>query len=167
MDALFTRTSVRRFTDEAVTEEQAELLMRAGMAAPSAGNQQPWGFYLTRDKEMLARLASCSQYASPLRGAALGIVVCAQKSKLRFADMVVQDLSAATENILIEAAALGLGAVWMGVAPDAERMRVVAEAIGNPEDSEPFALIAVGHPEKAPEPRGPKNYNPERIHWLS
>lgn len=166
MDAIFERASVRKFTGDPVSDADAEQLMRAAMAAPSAGNQQPWEFYLTRDRETLVALSKASAYARPLRGAALGIVVCGRTEGLHFLPCAPQDLSAAVENILLEATELGLGAVWMGISPDPERMEKVARVIDMPAGLEAFALIAVGHPAGEVNVAGPGRYDPARVHYI-
>lgn len=165
-DAIFTRVSIRKFTDEGVTEEDVERLMRAAMAAPSAGNQQPWEFFVTRDIELKQKLSETSPYARPAGGAAVVIVPCLKQAEMRFPEYGAIDLSACTENILLEAAAMGLGAVWLGVYPEQDRVDAVAQCLGNPEGVVPFALVALGHPAEEVPPRSAKRFDPERIHWV-
>ena len=114
-DPVFARTSVRAYTDEAVTEEQVERLLRAAMAAPSAMNQEPWEFWVVEGKVQLEALASASPHAKPCAHAALAIVPCLKTESLPCPDMAEQDMGAAIENILVETAELGLGAVWQGI----------------------------------------------------
>lgn len=167
VEAIFKRASVRKFTDEAVSDDEVRALLRAGMAAPSGGNQQPWEFYVVRDREALARLSEASPYAKPAAGAACVIVPCMRTEGLRFPSIVAQDMGAAVENILLEAAGRDLGAVWMGIAPELDRMAAVAKIIGSPDTLPPFALIAVGHPAAEPTPKGSERFDEDRIHWLS
>lgn len=165
-DSVMKRTSVRQFTDKEITDEQVERLMRAAMAAPSAANQQPWEFVLARDAQKKELLSQCSPYAKPAAGAALVIVPCiAKDDQLKFPEYKTQDMGACAENILVEAAELGLGAVWMGIYPEQDRMDAVAGVIEIPAGHEPFALIAVGYPIDEPEPRGPQRYDEARVHW--
>lgn len=145
MDEIFERVSVRRFTDEAVSRGEEERLLRAAMAAPSARNQQPWEFYVVTDPSKLRELASCSPYAGCLAGAPLGIAVCSRRD-CAVPEYAEIDCSAATENLLLEAVSLGLGAVWLGIAPREERMDAVRGALAMPDDVVPFALVACGHP---------------------
>ena len=166
MNAIFKRSSVRQFTDEPVAIDDIERLMRAAMAAPSAGNQQPWEFYIARDETTRMALAATSPYAAPAKLAPCVIVACARTGGLRFAPCTPLDMSAAVENILLEAANIGLGAVWLGIAPDPDRMAAVAVALGSPRGVEPFALVAVGHPAHRPEPKGPSRYDETRVHWI-
>ena len=166
-DPIFSRTSIRQFTDEPVADADIERLMRAAMAAPSAGNQQPWEFVLTRDAALKEALGECSPFAKPAARADVVIVPCMSENvEARFPEYKPIDLSACIENILIEATALELGAVWLGIYPEAERMKAVAERIAIPEGCEPFALIALGHPAEDVPPRSAKRYDPERIHWV-
>ena len=167
IEAIAKRASVRQFTDEAVTDDEIRAMLRAGMAAPSGGNQQPWEFYVVRDRAMLEQLAEVTKYAKPAAGAACALVPCMRTEGLRFPDLRVQDVSAAVENILLEAVDLGLGTVWMGIAPDPADMATVAGIVGAPADLEPFAIIACGHPAAEPAPKGLERYDESRVHWLA
>lgn len=166
-DPIFTRVSIRKFTDEKVSDEHIERLMRAAMAAPSAVNQQPWQFVLTRDAAVKQALADCSPYAKPAAEADVVVVPCMSTGEgLAAPDYAPIDMSICSENILIEAAVLGLGAVWLGIYPDRDRVEAVAKCIDVPDGFKPFALIAVGHPAEEVPPRSAKRYEPERVHWV-
>ena len=165
MEEIYKRASVRTFTDEAVSDAEVEEILRAAMAAPSAGNQQPWVFYVTRDADVKQKLSKASKYAGPAGKASVVIAVCQNMQGLRFPGCAPQDLSACIENALLSIVELGLGAVWLGVAPERERMEKVAEAIACEEGHEPFALIAVGHPAKDPEARGAERFDTSKIIW--
>lgn len=167
VDAIFKRASVRSFTDEPVTDDEVRALLRAAMAAPSGGNQQPWEFYVVRDRETLDRLAGVTPYAKPAASATCAIVPCMRTEGLRFPSLAVQDVSAAVENLLLEAVDQGLGAVWMGIAPAPEDMAAVAGIVGAPAGLEPFAIIACGRPEQEPVAKGADRYDESRVHWLS
>lgn len=162
MNAIFKRTSVRKYKDQPIEPEKIELLLRAGMAAPSACNQQPWEFYLTTNREKLAELGACSRYATPTIGAALAIVPCYRRDGLIAPDYAEIDLSACVENILLEAEELGLGAVWMGIAPGRDRMENVRKVLNVDDSLEPFAILAVGYP--AVENKQQDRFDPARIH---
>ena len=116
-----------------VEDEKIELLLRAGMAAPSMGNQQPWEFYVVRDKRVIQDLSRCSPYAGCAANAPAAIVVCSRDTNQRFPAFVNLDLSACVENILLEAVHLELGAVWIGVSPYKSREVIVRRAVGVPE----------------------------------
>ena len=167
VEAILKRASVRSFTDEPVTDDEVRAMLRAAMAAPSAGNQQPWEFYVVRDRETLDRLAGVTQYAKPAARATCAIVPCMRTEGLRFPDLAVQDVSAAVENLLLEAVEQNLGAVWMGIAPAPADMAAVAKIVGAPEGLEPFAIIACGHPDHEPTAKGADRFDEARIHWLS
>jgi len=146
LDALMTRRSVREFTDEPVTPAELETLLRAAMAAPSAGNQQPWRFVVTQDPKQLLRLSTATPYAAPMARATLGIVVLADTRENRHPGYWVQDCSAAVENLLIAARASGLGGVWIGVHPLPEREAAVREIVEAPDGFAALCMLAVGHP---------------------
>ena len=165
IENLMTRTSVRAYTDEPVAAETIEQLLRAGMAAPTAANRQPWAFVVLTEREQLDRLAAV-QAGRILSGAPLAIVVCGDMEKALEGtgrDFWVQDTSAATENILLAAHALGLGAVWTGVYPNPERAAAVSEALGLPEQIIPLCVIAAGYPAETPEPKD--KWKPENVHY--
>ena len=164
---IFERASVRAYTDEPITDAQIEDLMRAAMAAPSAGNQQPWEFYVVQNHDLLAQLATVSPYAGPVGKAPLGIVACVRKDTLKHLGFESQDMGACVENLLLEATNLELGAVWLGIAPIQERMDAVARVLDIPAALEPFAIIAVGHPAGQTRITGPKRFDPERIHVVA
>lgn len=161
MDPIFHRTSIRKYQDIPVEEEKIELLMRAAMAAPSAGNQQPWEFYVVTDRETIVRLSACSKFTGFTAGAALTIVPCYRK-ETRMPQFALIDLSAAVENILLEADSLGLGATWCAVAPIEARMQSVREVLRIPDTLEPFALIGAGYP--AEEKQQQDRYEKDRVH---
>lgn len=164
-DAIDKRASVRAYTDEAVTDEDVRSLLAAAMAAPSAGNQQPWEFVVVRDEGLRARLAAASPYAKPALKAPVVLVFCMREEGARFPEMVVQDLAAAVENCLLRAVSLGLGAVWLGIYPEEDRVAVVAEALGLADGVVPFALVACGHPEREVRPSGLSRFDEARIDW--
>lgn len=166
LETIMTRTSVRAYTDQPVADETVEQLLRAGMAAPTAVNKQPWAFVVIREREQLDKLREVHPNARMLASAQLAIVVCGDMTKaLEGAgrDFWIQDASAATENILLAAHALGLGAVWTGVYPNPERTAAISEALGLPEEIIPLCVIPVGYPAESPEPKD--KWKPENVHY--
>ena len=162
-DPVLARRSIRAYTDEPVTGEQVERLLRAAMAAPSAGNQQPWSFIVVRDRATLSAIPSVHPYARMLEHAPVAIVVCGVGlDRARWPRFWDQDCSAAVENVLIEAQALGMGAVWLGVYPLEERVAGVRRLLGIPDEVTPFAIVAVGHPAETKPPAD--RYDPARVH---
>lgn len=163
MNEIFHRTSIRKYTEQQVEKEKIEQLLRAAMAAPSAGNQQPWEFYVVTDKDVLKALSECSPYAGMLQDAPVGIVVCCQ-ADCRMPEYAQIDCSAAIENLLLEADFLGLGAVWLGIAPLKERMDAARKVLKIPEHLYAFSFIACGYP--AEEKKQQDRYDEARIHYV-
>lgn len=167
MNEIFSRRSVRKFLPTIVEEEKIEQLLRAGMAAPSAGNQQPWEFYVVRDKRIITDLAHCSPYAGCAANAPTAIVVCSRDVNQRFPAFVPLDLSACVQNMLLEAVHLGLGAVWLGVSPYKAREIIVRRALGIPEGLTPFAIVSFGYPKDMKNERlKEERYDSSRVHYL-
>jgi len=160
IDNLFARRSIRRYTDEPVSEEQIELLLKAAMAAPSASNLKPWHFVAVTRRAVLNRLAGVHPHGKMLAQATLAICVCGEP--VVNDRMWVQDCAASTENILLAVTGLGLGAVWLGVYPREERIKPISEVLGIPEGIVPFSVISIGHPTEALPAR--TQYDEARVH---
>jgi nitroreductase len=163
VEAIMTRRSVRQFTPQAVTDAELEVVLRAAMAAPSAGNERPWRFVVVTEPDMLARLAKATPFAGALAGAPAGLVVCADRRSLKYPGFWPIDCSAAIENALLAAHAIGLGGVWIGVHPIAPLVWNVRRIVGVPKGIDPVSLVALGHPAKAREPVD--RYEPDWVHW--
>ena len=165
LNNILTRVSVRRYADKAVDKALVETIMRAAMSAPTAVNKQPWEFIVVDDRELLAQLASALPYAKMAAHAPLAIIVCAAKDReLPGIDSSLweQDCSAASENILLAAHALGLGGVWTCLYPHTERMEAAARILKIGSGIIPFNLIPIGYPEADHAPMD--KWHPERIH---
>jgi len=121
IEGIFTRRSIRKYTNQTITDEQIELLIKAGMYAPSASNQQPWHFIVINKREILNKIRDVHPYAKMLSEAQLAILVCGDHDLELSKGYWVVDCSAATQNILLAAHGMGLGAVWLGVHPREER----------------------------------------------
>ncbi len=145
LEAIFGRRSVRRYSSVPVPEEAVELLLRAAMAAPSAGNQQPWRFVVVRDRSRLKALAVVEPHGGMIAESPLAVVVCADLRAVRHEDFWIQDCAAATENLLLAGHALGLGAVWIGTYPREERVKGVGEVLGLPDGIVAFAVVPLGY----------------------
>ncbi len=164
MNSIFERISIRVFEEREVEEWKIIEILKAAMAAPSAQNQQPWEFYVVTNREKIEALSKCSPYAGCAAGAPVVLVPCCRVSDLVSPRFQLEDLSAATENMLLEITALGLGGVWLGVAPAEERMSAAREVLGLGEDMYAFAFIPVGYPG---EHRSPENrFDSDRIHYI-
>jgi nitroreductase len=165
IDNIFSRKSVRHFTSETVSKERLEILMKAGMAAPSANNKQPWTFIGITDRTLMDHLAAGLPYAKMLAQAGGAIVVCGDMNKIdpNKKDYWIQDCSAATENILLATEASGLGAVWTALYPYKERYSIVQDALSLPDTVIPLCIIPIGHPTGADQPKD--KFKPGNIHW--
>jgi len=164
-DVLLKRRSVRRFTDEPVSEEQIRELLHAAMSGPSACNKQPWEFYVITNENVLEALRSASMFTK--MKAKLAIVVCGNLSRalpMQMADYWIQDCSAATENILLRAADLGLGAVWCGIHPQKRAEERVRKCLGIDDKQVPLNIIFIGYPDEEPEARD--QYDEKRVHYI-
>ena len=161
-DPVFERRSIRKYTADPVDDETVERLLRAAMSAPSAGNQQPWQFVVIRDRALRKRVPEVHPYAAMVPQAPVAILVCGDPAGCRWPDFWVQDCAAATQSILVEARILGLGSVWLGVHPEAERVGGLRRLLGVPPTVEPFALVPVGHPAEEKPPSG--RFDPARVH---
>ena len=165
MNAIFHRVSIRKYQEKPVEQEKIVTMLRAAMAAPSACNQQPWEYYVVTNKEKIEALSKVSPYSGCAKDAPIVFVACyRQRETLIAPDYAEIDLSASVENLLLEADALGLGAVWMGIAPGADRMEAVRKVIDLPEYLYAFALIPCGYP--AEERPQQDRYEESRVHYL-
>ena len=161
IEAIKTRFSVRKFTAEPVSEEQLHALLEAGFCSPSACNLRPWEFVVITDREALDDIAEHGRFQKMFRLAPLGILVCGNIKRSINRDLMLNDCSAAAENILLAARGIGLGGCWCGIA-DKRSRAYFAEKFGLPENIEAVALLAVGHPGEAR--AQPDRYDPEKVH---
>ena len=160
IDIILARRSIRRYTGDPVESEDIRKLLEAGMAAPSSRDRKPWHFVVVTGREILNKLAEAHPYGRMLAEAGAAIAVCGDTGTSP--DYWVQDCSASTENILIAAAALGLGAVWLGCHPRDERVDAIREVLGIPEDMGVLSLISIGKPAEHKDPR--TQYDEKRVH---
>lgn len=166
LETIMTRTSIRQYTDQPVEKEKIEAMLRAGMAAPTAVNAQPWHFVVVSDKAKLSELAAANPRAGMLKSAPLAIVVCGDMTKVmegKGRQFWIQDCSAATENILLAAHAQGLGAVWTALYPMEERIQPVSEALKLPDTLIPLCTVVIGYPAEQPEPKD--KWKPENVSY--
>ncbi len=164
-EVLLKRRSVRKFTEEPVSDEMIEELLHAAMSGPSACNRRPWDFYVVTNEEKLEELKSASKFSK--FSSKLAIVVCGNLSRalpLQMADYWIQDCSAATENILLRVTDLGLGAVWCGIHPQKRAEERVRKCLGLDEKQIPLNVIYIGHPAEEPEARD--QYDEKCIHYI-
>lgn len=156
LDNIATRTSVRDYEARPVEKEKIEKMLRAAMAAPTAMNKQPWHFVVVDQRNVLDALAGANPYAKMLKKAPLAIVVCGNTDKMIEGggrDFWIQDASAATENLLLAAHAMGLGAVWTGTYPSEERCISISKVLSLSDNLIPLNMIVVGYPAEHPQPK--------------
>lgn len=164
-EALQKRRSVRKFTEEPVPEDAVRELLHAAMSGPSACNRTPWEFWVITDAQTLEELRGASRFTN--YEAKLAIVVAGNLSRAlpqQLAEYWIQDCSAATENILLRATELGLGAVWCGIYPQKRAEQKVAELLGMTPKQIPLNILFLGYPAETPEPRD--QYKESYIHWV-
>jgi nitroreductase len=161
LEAIYTRKSVRKFEDKDVPEELIGKILKAGMSAPSAGNAQPWQFIVISERKVLDEIPGVSPYAECTAKAPLAILVCGDKKLEKHKDYWVQDCAAASQNMLLAAHALGLGAVWTGAYPMETTMEGFRVLLKIPEHIVPFSLIVIGY---ATDGIGKEKYSEDRVH---
>ena len=164
LEDLFARRSVRVYRQQEVGDDLVRDLLEAAMAAPSAVAKDPWSFVVVRSREMLAKIAAGLPNGKMLPDAAVGIVVCGdlRRAHDRQLSYLLQDCSAAIENLLLAASALGLGACWLGVHPREERVKHIRGLLNIPDPVIPIATIAIGWPGESPPPR--TRYREDAVH---
>ena len=161
------RKSVRAYTDRAVSHEQLDTLIRAAMAAPTGRDMRPWHFIVLEGRHQLSPLAEQLPYAKMLAEAQAAVVVCGDMSVTDKEGNPSRnwtfDCSAATENLLLQAEAMGLGAVWTGVYPYDERLEAVKQALHLPDHLIPLNVIPIGYPKGDPQPKD--KYDPAKVEY--
>lgn len=156
LDNIATRTSIRDYEARPVEKEKVEKMLRAAMAAPTAMNKQPWHFVVVDQRSVLDSLAGANPYAKMLLKAPLAIVVCGDMDKVIEGggrDFWIQDASAATENLLLAAHAMGLGAVWTGAYPSEDRCKAIGATLSLPDNLIPLNMVVIGYPAEHPQPK--------------
>ena len=167
IQAIMTRVSTRQFSEQPISEENLRTILAAGMAGPSAVNARPFSFVVIRDREQLNHMADGNgRAAEPLRRAALGVLVCGDMARTfeRAPDYWVIDGSIACQNMILAAHALGIGSVWLGTWPQAEKIQAQTGLFDLPEDIVPHSIIAFGYPAGESKVQ-PDRYEEDRVHF--
>lgn len=162
MEAILGRRSIRQYIPGDIDENDLAKILRAGMAAPSAGNEQPWHFITIRNRDTLKALSEAHPYAEMVQSASLAILVCAEMEVVKHRDYWPQDCAAATENVLLAIHGLGLGSVWVGVYPREARVAEIRRIVLLPDHIIPFSLLPVGIPAEKKPPAD--RFTPNRLH---
>lgn len=162
-EGIITRRSIRKYKNTTICDNDLEHIIKCGMHAPSAVNKQPWHFVIFRSNKVIKQLIEVHPNAGMLRSAAAGILIC-YDTKLQHDDgFGPVDCAAATQNMLLAAHGLNLGACWIGIYPRQQRMNKLQEAFNLPEHVIPFSVISVGHPDEVK--KQPERFKKERIHY--
>lgn len=163
MKTIDVRRSIRNFVEKEVEQEKIEKVIRAGMQAPSAHNQQAWEFIVVNDNNKKQALSEISPYAKPAKLAGVDLILAINKDNLKIEELIDQDMGACTQNVLLEVVEQGLGAVWMGVKPGKERMDLISDILELPENIIPFGLVAIGYSEQ--ENKFIDRFDESKIHY--
>lgn len=163
INTIYDRRSIRKYLDKAVNPDLVEEVLRAGLFAPSGYNRQPWEFVVFNEKEIIKEIKSMHPYATSLATAPVCIMVCGDTEKELSKGFYQVDCSAAIENMLLAAKALGLDTCWMGIYPWEEVMNAFSQRFQLPQNIEPFALIALGYGAETYE--RPNRNNSNKIHY--
>lgn len=163
MNNIFIRRSIRRYTDKKVEKDKIERVLRAAMQAPSAKNQMGWEFIVVEDKKTLEKLSETSEHTKMVKDSGVTIAVVGNKHEMEYPDYWQQDLSAATQNMMLQCVEEGLGSVWLGIAPLEERMDFVKEILFVPEGIEVFSLVSIGYP--VDENKFIDRWNSNKVHY--
>ncbi len=162
LEAIFTRRSIRKYSSKKIPPEIVEQLLSAAMHAPSARNCQPWHFIVIDKRDILDKIPTIHPYAEMMKEANLGVLICGDITLEETPEYIALDCSAATENLLLAAHALGLGAVWLGVYPRKDRMKNLRKLFNLPDHIFPISLVSIGYPEEKIEYKD--RYNSSRVH---
>ena len=163
MQAIAKRRSIRKFTDQTISLEQINTLLKAAMLAPTARNCQEWEFVVVRERDILNKIKEAHPYAQMLATANCALIVCADMKREMAPGYWPGDCGAATQNILLAATELGLGSVWLGVYPNEERMKDMAAILQLPENIKPFNVIALGYPDE--EKEDVDRFDTHKVHY--
>jgi nitroreductase len=166
LQAIYTRRSIRKYIPPRIGEEQIMEIIKAAMYAPSAVNKQPWHFIVVDNRDVFKDIMAIHPYSQMLAEASHAILVCGDEQLQHGPGYWVVDCGAATENLLLAAHGLGIGAVWLGVHPREERKQAFRKLFGLPDHIQPFALISLGYPGE--KKKTPDRFKPGRIrrnHW--
>jgi nitroreductase len=163
LDAIYTRRSIRRYSEKKIDDEMVNKILQAAMYAPSAVNKQPWHFIIFEDKNTYDAIIQVHKSSEMLAGAQKAIVICYDVNLQHDEGYGVIDCSAATENILLAAHALGLGACWIGICPRQNRIEALKQIFNLPENIIPFSVVSLGYP--AEDKKHPERFRKDRIHY--
>jgi len=162
LESIYTRRTIRKYTDKKVSDEIIEKLLKAGMSGPSTMNEQPWHFIVVTDRKLLEEIPKASLYAQMAKDAAVAIIVCGDPKLEKIEGFWSQDCCIAAQNILLAAHALELGAVWTAAYPLQDRVDNLQKIFNIPKNIIPLCVIPLGYPAEKKEPV--EKFKKERVH---
>ncbi|MEW5821323.1 MAG: nitroreductase family protein [Cyanobacteriota bacterium] len=163
IETIISRRSIRKYTEETVSQEQINDILKAAMYAPSANNQQAWQFIVLDDHSIMDEIPTVHKGAEIIKKAPVAILICADSEKAAAKDYLPVDCALSTQNILLAAHSLGLGACWIAIYPREPRIKKLKELCNLPECIMPFAVVAIGHPAEKPETEN--RFDKNKIHF--
>jgi nitroreductase len=163
LESILSRRSIRKFKNTPVCEKDIEDILKAAMAAPSAGNSQCWEFIIINNRIILDEIPKIHPHAQMILESPIAILVCADVSREKYPERWLLDCSAATQNILLAVHEKGLGAVWVGIHPDKERIKGITKLFNLPDNIKPFSLIPIGYPNETKPPSN--RFDKNKIHY--
>lgn len=165
MDIINRRRSVRKYRDQAIEPQKIDQMLRAAMQAPSAKNQQPWHFLVIQDRANLIKCSELHHFSKMVAEAGAAIILLFDRRNLTLPGMAPIDMAAATENVLLEATYLGLGAVWIGIYSREDRGEMLRNLFSIPDYLEPFSMVSIGYPLDENANYFKDRYDASRIHY--
>ena len=163
LEAIKTRRSIRKFQDKKISGELIKELINYAMYSPSAFDYQPWHFIVADNKEQFDDILKAASHAEMIKEASHAVILCGDRKLEENIGLLIQDISAATENLLLAAYSYGLGAVWVGIYPFEEIVAGIKELFKLPENIVPVSMVVMGYPGESP--AQPERYKPERVHF--
>lgn len=162
LEALKTRRSIRKYTDNKIPEETIKELIKCAMYSPSAFDYQPWHFIVIDKKEIFDKILKAASHAEMIKEASHVVILCGDSKLEENIGLLIQDISAATQNLLLAAHTYGLGAVWVGIYPFEEIVNGIRDVFNLPDNIIPVSMAVLGYPGESPEQ--PERYKEERVH---
>jgi len=166
---ILSRRSIRKYTDAPIGRDKLKIMLEAAMAAPSAVAKDPWAFYAVRKRSVLNSMTEVLPHGKMLSRAAAAVVICGFPAKAHLGETgepgyMLQDCSAAVENLILSAQGMGIGSVWLGVYPNRDRMEGLRDLFEIPENQTPLAVVSLGYPGESLTPR--TRYREDRVVWV-
>jgi nitroreductase len=162
LEALKTRRSIRKYENRSISDDRIKEILSCAMFAPSAFDYQPWHFLVINKKEIFNDILKVATHAEMIKEASHVIIICGDKKLEENDGLLIQDISAATENLLLAAHSIGLGSVWVGIYPFDEIVQGIKKLFNIPDNIIPVSMAVLGYANEKPEQ--PERYKQDRIH---